>query len=284
MIQDVTDTAFMVAAYRALESERPDALFSDPLARRLAGERGAEIARDMDAFFLGGWLVAIRTVLIDDFVRSAVARGADAVLNLGAGLDARPYRLDLPEGLRWIEADFARVIEYKDARLSGEAPRCRLERVKIDLSDAAARREFFADVGSRFRRVLVLTEGVVPYLSNAQAGELADDLRAQPAFANWIVDYFSPETARYRKRAALAGRMKNAPFRFDPPDYLAFFAARGWRREELRYIAEEAERFGRPAPLPALVRGWLRLKGFFMTRARRENFRRFAGFAVFGRA
>jgi O-methyltransferase involved in polyketide biosynthesis len=39
LIQNVSDTAFMVAVYRAMESERPDALFHDPLVRKLAGER-----------------------------------------------------------------------------------------------------------------------------------------------------------------------------------------------------------------------------------------------------
>jgi len=39
-IGHVSDTALCVAVYRAEESERPDALFKDPLARRLAGERG----------------------------------------------------------------------------------------------------------------------------------------------------------------------------------------------------------------------------------------------------
>ena len=35
-IEDVSDTAFMVAAYRAIESKRTDALFRDPLAAKLA--------------------------------------------------------------------------------------------------------------------------------------------------------------------------------------------------------------------------------------------------------
>ena len=44
LLADVTDTARWVAHYSALESERPDALFSDPFARRLACERGQSIA------------------------------------------------------------------------------------------------------------------------------------------------------------------------------------------------------------------------------------------------
>src|ERR1700683_3089968 len=45
LIRNVSDTARLVAVDRAVESERPDALFRDPFARRLAGERGARIAK-----------------------------------------------------------------------------------------------------------------------------------------------------------------------------------------------------------------------------------------------
>lgn len=46
-IKDVSDTALWVAYYRAKESERTDALFRDPLARKLIGERGQKIAENM---------------------------------------------------------------------------------------------------------------------------------------------------------------------------------------------------------------------------------------------
>ncbi|MDE3110116.1 MAG: class I SAM-dependent methyltransferase, partial [Acidobacteriota bacterium] len=46
-MQHVSDTAFWVAHYRAIEGERPDALFHDPLAGVLAGERGRNIAEHM---------------------------------------------------------------------------------------------------------------------------------------------------------------------------------------------------------------------------------------------
>jgi O-methyltransferase involved in polyketide biosynthesis len=90
LIGNVSDTAFWVAHYRALESERKDALFHDPFAAMLAGERGREIAKSMPMAGIPGWVMALRTVIIDDFIRRAIAEGADAVVNLGAGLDARP--------------------------------------------------------------------------------------------------------------------------------------------------------------------------------------------------
>src|SRR5215471_9251860 len=42
-IQNVSDTAFMVAGFCAAESERPKPLFRDPLAAKLVGEHGKKI-------------------------------------------------------------------------------------------------------------------------------------------------------------------------------------------------------------------------------------------------
>jgi O-methyltransferase involved in polyketide biosynthesis len=47
----------------------------------------------------------IRTVIIDDRIKLAIGEGVDTILNLGAGLDTRPYRMDLPKTLRWVEFD-----------------------------------------------------------------------------------------------------------------------------------------------------------------------------------
>lgn len=253
-IQTVSDTAFMVAAFRALETERPDALFHDPLAARVAGEQGRQILTRLSKAFFGGFSVVIRTVIIDDFVRSAVADGVDTVLNLGAGLDTRPYRMDLPESLRWIEVDFPHVLALKEERLAGERPRCRLSRIAADLTDASARRAVLDTAASGAKGVLVLTEGVVPYLRSEDVAALARDLRAEPKMRGWVVDYFSPHVHRYRQRRDVSKHMQNAPFRFQPADWFGFFRAHGWGARYVRYIPDEASRLGRRIPLPLPLR------------------------------
>jgi O-methyltransferase involved in polyketide biosynthesis len=45
LVRNVSDTARWVAAYRAMESARPEALFKDPFAERLEGERGQSAER-----------------------------------------------------------------------------------------------------------------------------------------------------------------------------------------------------------------------------------------------
>jgi O-methyltransferase involved in polyketide biosynthesis len=99
IIRNISDTAFWTAVYRARESERPDALAKDPLARRPAGARGEQIAA---AFPFGEhhartWVTG--TYLFDGYIREQAKDGADMVVNLAAGLDTRPDRMDLPSSL-----------------------------------------------------------------------------------------------------------------------------------------------------------------------------------------
>src|SRR5262249_51960576 len=152
------------AAYRAAESARDDALFKDPLADRVAGERGRAIVAASPRSLRAGWSVVTRTKLIDDLVLASVADGCDRVLNLAAGMDTRPYRLALPGSLHWFEADLPAIFDEKERLLAGEAPACRLVREAIDLSDAAVRSAFLARATGGASRALVLTEGLLGYL------------------------------------------------------------------------------------------------------------------------
>src|SRR4051812_38059191 len=99
-ISHVSDTALWVAAFRAFESERPDSLYHDPYAGVLSGERGRVMAREMPYQNMLAWLMAVRTIAIDRLVFEALSVGVDTVINIGAGLDTRPYRLDLPTDLK----------------------------------------------------------------------------------------------------------------------------------------------------------------------------------------
>lgn len=280
LIENVSDTAFWIAYYRAVEAKRPDALFLDPFATRLAGERGSKIAAAMPQAGLTAWLVAIRTIVIDSYIESAIQEGVDTVLNLGAGLDARPYRLDLPQFLHWIEADYPAMIEYKEGILASDAPRCRLERVKIDLSHESQRRDLFARVNTGGSKLLVLTEGVIPYLSNNQVASLAGDLYVLDRLRYWIAEYHSPRVIKYRERSGIQRKLQNAPFQFRPDDWFGFFAQHGWTPQEVRYLAEEGERLHRPITLPL----WARAMGIafklFASKERRAEGKRFSAYVL----
>lgn len=270
MIEHVSDTARWVAWHRARESERADALFKDPLAAKLAGPRTASTPTSKAFAFA----MAVRTVAIDRLIGTALSMGTDTVINLGAGLDTRPYRMSLPKDLRWIEVDFPPLLDYKTQQLRSDPPVCRLERIPADLSRDADRAALFARLGSEARSAVVLTEGLVAYLANDVAAKLSRDLFAVPSFRLWIQDY---RRGRLNRRAE---RRLEAPLQFDVLDPLAFFGAHGWVvREDLR-ILDEADRVGRALPFlfPWSLLRWV-LPGTI-----REMGNRTYGYAMLGKA
>jgi methyltransferase (TIGR00027 family) len=280
-INDVSDTAVWVAHFRALESDRPDALFKDPYAKALVGDRGSRIARNMGGMSkYTGWTLSIRTWVIDQFLQGAVKNGVDAVLNLGAGLDARPYRLDLPSSLNWVEVDYPHMIRHKEKILSAETPRCRLERVALDLGDREKRRLLFTRLSSQSKKILVLTEGVIPYLTEGQVAELAEDLKAFNEFQLWIVDYFAPQMYRYFQSRKRMKQLRNAPFRFFPPDWLGFFKTHGWKAKDIRYLAEESLKLGRAIPGP----WWFFLVRPFISKKNQQVFLKMTGYILLERS
>ncbi len=276
-IENVSDTAFWVAHYRGLEGERSDALFRDPLAGLLAGERGRRIAADMPGSTMTSWNIVIRTCLIDDYIRASIAEGIDTIVNLGAGLDTRPYRMDLPPGLEWIEVDYPHVIDFKEARLKDEVPHCRLTRLRADLTNENERREVFAALAPRSKSTLVLTEGVVPYLSLDEAAGLADALAALDV-RYWIVDYFAPEMMRFRQ-TQIGRKMQNAPLKFWPEDWAGFFASHGWRCKEIRYLSEEGDRLRRQPKVPLPILAAVAVRYIFSSPEGRARFRKYIGYA-----
>jgi methyltransferase (TIGR00027 family) len=243
LVANVSDTARWAAANRASESAREDALFHDPFAAWLAGERGAAIAAKAPWLTRNGWPVAARTKAIDDLIAGSLAEGCDRVLCLAAGLDARPYRLELPESLVWIEADLPALVEEKNAALAHETPRCRVTRQAVDLADPAARAAFLDDALAGAKRALVVTEGLLMYLTQEVVLSVAKDL-ARSSVRYWIFDILSPairETMTGETRMGMA----NAPFLFAPSDGVAYFEAIGWRAKDIRSIFDEAHRLGR---------------------------------------
>jgi methyltransferase (TIGR00027 family) len=237
LIRDISDTARWVAVYRARESERRDAVFRDPFARRLAGERGERIADAVPFGQQNAWSWTARTYLVDRIVAAHVAQGGDLVVNLAAGLDTRPYRMELPASLRWVEIDLPRMIDYKAPILAAESPRCQLERIALDLADVTARRAAFDRLARGSSNALVLSEGLLIYLSRAEVEALAHDLAAQPPFRAWAADLCSPGLlAMMQKRMGDMVEQAGAPYRFAPAEGPAFFEPLGWTLREVHSL------------------------------------------------
>lgn len=254
-VRDVTDTARWVAYFRARETQRPDALFRDPYAERLAGERGFHIADSLPDGNKQEWAWVARTYLFDQFLLRALQEGVGLIVNLAAGLDARPYRMGLPASLQWVEIDLPEIISYKEDILASEKPGCHLERIPLDLSDAPARRVLFAELNRRAAKIAIVSEGLLIYFTAEEVGSLGTDLSAQSSFQNWIVDLASPGQLKLMQRSMGKHLSEaGAAFKFGPPEGPDFFLPYGWEPTDVRGLLKTAAQFKRsPAALLPLA-------------------------------
>jgi methyltransferase (TIGR00027 family) len=250
-ITHVSDTALMVAACRAEETALEDAFIQDPFAARLAGERGFAILHALpraDMMKLG---LAIRTRFIDELLLEAIQRHPiQVVLSVGCGLDTRPWRLDLPSDLRWIEIDFADMLDYKDRLMAGETATCRRERFTADLIDPVQRGSIYTVAGPE--PALMITEGLLLYLPAATVKALASEVADKSGVRHWISD---TTTSAFSKVIAQgedsmqAIRNVRAADCLEGEEILEVLAERGWtvsaRRSYITDVEFVRERFRR---------------------------------------
>jgi methyltransferase (TIGR00027 family) len=239
-------------------------LFHDPFAGTLAGQRGAEVARTMS----GGWAITVRTRVFDDLLLSTIQdHGVQGVLNLGAGLDTRPYRLDLPARLQWIEVDLAATIEHKERLLADHQPRCQLVRRSGNLEDRGDRERLLALIA--LRPTLIITEGVLHYLPQNAVKELALAASSHPHLRWWLLDVADPLTIRWGRRTTAAVDL----WRFTPENGAEFFRPLGWPPQEVRSGWLEARRLNRQSLT-------MRLAWALSPEGKRSEFRRLWTYAL----
>lgn len=171
-------TALAVALARGLAS-LGDAPAPDPVARELLPRGLGALLRGLDpiaarvplepalrvasAGLIGH--VALRTAAIDAALVEAIRCGVDQVVILGAGLDARAYRLDALRDATVLEVDHPATQRFKRGRVEGLLPMARDVRfiaVDFERDDLGAR---LAEEGhDASRPTFWLWEGVVMYL------------------------------------------------------------------------------------------------------------------------
>jgi methyltransferase (TIGR00027 family) len=280
-IENVSDTARWVAVYRAMETARPDAIFRDPYAERLAGEKGQAIVDGMKRGRQMAWAMIVRTAVMDELIMERVTHhDVDTVLNLAAGLDTRAWRLPLPASLHWIDVDLPAMTEYKASLMRDVAAVCRYEAITADVTNVAVRDALFSQVGSAASTMLVITEGLLIYLSEEEVKSLARAVHGMRRARWWITDIASPMLLEWMHKSwGKSVESGNAPFKFGPADSAAFFGALGWR--EIRFLSQvdEARRLKRE------MKGmWLwRLVGLLMSAKRREAARRMSAIILLER-
>ncbi len=238
-VEHVSDTSLITAAGRALETARADGVVRDPLAEKLAGSRGAALAHNLYSPEWMGIAVGLRSHVIDEMLTEAIAaQGIQVVIILGAGLDTRPYRLDLPPSLRWIEVDLPDILNYKSELLANEKPKCRLERRAADLTRATERQAVFAAAGPQ--PGLILTEGLLLYLPGSTTDALATEPVRLSGIRYWLLDVAASVLMRNAHRGEFDDVEKvRAKDRVQGQEIISLVDRNGWRLSAKRSYTKE---------------------------------------------
>ncbi len=163
----MASTGLLVAAIRAMESTRDDRLFNDPFADKLAGDTGRRLLEA--AIAETGERTTVQIVVRTRFWDEALLRAAsqaEQVVILAAGMDARAYRLNWPDGTTVYELDQPAVIAAKAEILADDAPRCRRVPIGVDLADDWAGALRATGFDSQTPTVWLI-EGLLQYLDEA---------------------------------------------------------------------------------------------------------------------
>lgn len=268
-LRGVARTALWTAASRAREHRRSDRLFTDPLADLLAGPAGAALLghfHTTHAAADGNPFLPVRTRWFDDFLREAMAPGAQ-VVGLGAGLDTRAYRLDWPERTVLFEVDQPELLAYKEARLAGTGARQRCERrtVPVDLSDDWAGRLVEAGY-DRNRPTVWFAEGLLFYLPDSLARAVVEGIAALSAPGTRLAaDLIGTGVFRLAYMRQFLRRLDEAgsPWRFGTDDPGGFVESCGWRTDQVTEPGRPEADYGRwperaaPVGFPGLPRSFL---------------------------
>lgn len=264
IVSSVGMTALFVAAIRAIESKQPDALVhdefaalfvaaaGDPDTNRLINEPGLWADSPLGTEFMG-----LRSKFFDNHFLAATENGVRQAVILAAGLDARAYRLDWPQGMVVYEIDQPKVLEFKGQVLAD-----------AQATPHADRREVAADLRENWPAALIeegfdptqptvwSAEGLLPYLPGAAQDALFARIdRLSTPGSSVACDAFASDVDFKQLADFQAKQMRDTPFgtidiaellysddRADPAEWLT---KQGWTTTSA--LPEElAERYDRP--------------------------------------
>lgn len=235
----VSFTAKVMAAGRAIETQRPDALFTDPLAAQLAGEEAIKAAIPLleDYEKQGRPFAAVRTRFFDDFLNNCSQNIRQIVL-LGSGMDTRAFRLNWQPGTHVYEIDRPDVLLYKELVLNGVIPNCIRHSIGADLKESLWLKLLIEKGYQPSEPTIWLLEGFLYYLNPTEVENLLTiikDLSVPGSYfgadvINTVICNGSDDWAKYWLSSC------------DEPE--SFFAAYGWKASAIQ-PGEEGAAYGR---------------------------------------
>ncbi|WP_224242303.1 class I SAM-dependent methyltransferase [Hyalangium gracile] len=256
-----SQTASLVAFLRALAdlgfSSVPG--FRDPTARHLLAppwslllrlaerRRQRAVAMARKGSSVGVDQLALRTMLIDAYLREALARGVRQVVILGAGLDGRAYRIQELAGAAVFEVDHPATQSFKRARLGSLTPTTqRLHFVTVNFEKDSLD-EALQQAGHRpDEPTFFIWEGVVMYLTDEAVRRTLQRVAARAAPGSGLVVNYATPGASGGRTMSFVLRLWSEPMLGERPTSTmkALLEEAGFEAVEDSGIPEWAKRFG----------------------------------------
>ena len=260
-LDQVALTGRLTAALRARESERPDRLFSDPFAARLAGDAGFRLLADFGA----NSTISVRTRWLDE--RLGRLR-LDQLAIVAAGMDSRAWRLDSLADAEVYELDRPEVLRLKEELIA--APPVGVRRaVGVDL--AGTWTPALLAAGFDVTRPTVWTvEGLTQYLTAADVDRLLDDITSLSApGSHLLIDVVGQSLLDSPPMRPMLDRFAamDMTWRFGTDEPEELLGRRGWSCE-VSLFASVGTDYGR-WPYPEVPRGTPGVGHGYLLHARR---------------
>ncbi|MEU6715438.1 class I SAM-dependent methyltransferase [Nonomuraea sp. NPDC046802] len=187
------ETLYLTLVGRALDSRSPNPYLGDTTSDEVV----SKIGYDLSKFPLPKSKIpdiAVRAIILDDVVRGFIARHPDAVvLDLGAGLDTRVYRVDPPPTVDWYDVDFPTVVKVREQVMP---PKPNVHAIATDVTDLRWLEQVPTD-----RPAVIVADGLIGFVADADftallnrltghfpSGELA--LNTYPKYVIWLIKHF----------------------------------------------------------------------------------------------
>jgi methyltransferase (TIGR00027 family) len=242
-VKPVSQTAYYCCGVRALDASAASSFCGDRYADRFMTPESWALFQPFRDLGPPNVANVVRHRMIDDLLRARLARRPETpVILLGAGFDTRAFRL---AGGVWVELDEPAVLALKEIRLPATETPNRLTRVAIEF-DREPLAVTLARLGELAEPIVVM-EGVLPYLTGAEARATLAAVRETMAPLTLICDLTTPAFKR-RYSGRIGERLKalGAPFGRFEGDPLEVIESEGFR-----LVARESI-VGRAAELGAL--------------------------------
>jgi O-methyltransferase involved in polyketide biosynthesis len=209
------ESLFLTLGGRALDSRLPQPFLGDAMADEILTELGYDLAKfpSLNTKLLDAkskvFDIAVRAKKLDEVVRRFVVHHPDAVvLDLGAGLDGRMFRVAPPPTVEWYDVDFPKVVALRRQLLPQAA---NAHGIGADLIDAR-----WLDAVPADRPAVIVADGLVPFVAQTDFVSLLDRLTGhfpsgELAF-NLYTTYAVWALKHLRGMAAIAGGVTNPGF------------------------------------------------------------------------